>query len=86
MTSAAAILSTVNAPYSKPLTASALAFCLKDPIAAKAVPGHMSSFFGEVNPGLQIEFATWFGISHPDLVKAAKEFASYSGEAYPLAA
>jgi len=80
------ILTTVNAPYTKKLTAPELAHCLLDPAAAKAVPGHMSSFFGEVKPALQVGFAGMFNITEPQLSAAAKAFAIYSGESYPLAA
>ena len=80
------VLTTVNAPYSKQLTAQELANCLLDPAAAKAVPGHMSSFFGEVKPTLQMGFASLFNITESELVAAAKAFATYSGESYPLAA
>ena len=80
------VLTTVNAPYSKQLTAQELANCLLDPAAAKAVPGHMSSFFGEVKPALQMGFASLFNITESELVAAAKAFATYSGESYPLAA
>ena len=80
------ILSTVNAPYSKQLDAQELAHCLLDHHAAKAMPGHMSSFFGEVKPALQMHFASEFNIAESELVAAAKAFAMYSGESYPLAA
>jgi hypothetical protein len=80
------VLTTVNAPYSKQLGARELAFCILHPEAAKAAPGHMSSFFGEVSPKLQIEFASSCNITEQQLVAAAKAFAVYSGEAYPLAA
>ena len=86
MISPALVLTTVNAPYSKQLTAQELACCLLDHAAAKAVPGHMSSFFREVKPELQSAFADLFGITHAQLAAAAKAFSSYSGEPYPLAA
>jgi hypothetical protein len=38
-----------------------------------------------VKPEFQSEFAHMFGISDEQLVKAAKDFAIYSGETYPLA-
>jgi hypothetical protein len=82
----ALILTTVNAPHGKQLDAQALADCLSDPTAAKANPGHMSSFFGEVDPALQVAFAESFNISRAALVTAARTFAEYSGESYPLAA
>ena len=80
------VLTTVNAPYSEQLDAQTLAHCLIDQTAAKSKPGHMSSFFGEVDPELQVAFAESFNISRTDLVTAAKAFADYSGESYPLAA
>src|SRR5205814_6302552 len=80
------VLTTVNAPYSEQLDAQTLAYCLCDQTAAKAKPGHMSSFFGEVDPALQLAFAESFNISHSALVTAAQAFAEYSGESYPLAA
>jgi hypothetical protein len=83
---AALVLTTVNAPYSQLLDAQQLAHCLVDHEAAKAVPGHMSSFFGEVKPELQEAFAELFGIPHTQLSAAATAFANYSGESYPLAA
>jgi hypothetical protein len=84
--SPALVLTTVNAPYSEQLDAHQLAYCLLDETAAKAVPGHMSSFFGEVEPALQVGFASLFKITKPQLAAAAKAFATYSGESYPLAA
>ena len=51
------VLTTVNAPYSEQLDALTLAYCLSDQNAARAKPGHMSSFFGEVDPALQVSFA-----------------------------
>jgi hypothetical protein len=82
----ALVLATVNAPYSKRLDARELAYCLLDHAKAKTVPGHMSSFFGEVKPALQVDFASQFNITKAQLVAAAKAFARYSGESYPLAA
>ncbi len=86
MNSPALVLATVNAPHSLQLDAPGLAHCLLDEAAAKAVPGHMSSFFGEVSPTLQVDFAQQFNITQAQLVAAAKAFAAYSGESYPLAA
>lgn len=80
------VLTTVNAPFSKKLDAQGLVHCLLDPAAAKAMPGHMSSFFSEVTPTLQVEFAGMFNVTEPQLSAAAKAFAAYSGESYPLAA
>jgi len=86
MNSPILVLSTVNAPYSKKLDAQTLANCLLDQAEAKKFPGHMSSFFGEVQPALQVSFAHLFNINEAQLIAAAKAFATYSGESYPLAA
>ena len=86
MNNAAILLTTVNSPYSEQVDAATLAHCLIDLTAAKAKPGHVSSFFGEVDPALQIAFAESVGITYTALVAAAKAFAEYSGESYPLAA
>jgi hypothetical protein len=83
---AALVLTTVNAPYSQKLDADALADCLLYPDAALGLPGHMSSFFGDVKPDLQIAFAGLVNVSRQQLVASAKAFAEYSGEAYALAA
>lgn len=86
MSPISSVLTTVNAPYSKKLDALALAHCLTHPEAAKAAPGQMSAFFGEVTPDLQKAFAGKFHISESALIAAAKMFGKYSGEPYPLAA
>lgn len=83
--SPALVMTTVNAPYSTKLSAQELAYYLKNPQAAKAVPGHMSSFFADVQPGLQYGFAALFAISGVQLEEAAKAFSTYSGATYPLA-
>ena len=82
----ASVLTTVNAPYSKKLDARTLAYCLTHPGAAKAWPGQMSAFFGEVAPELQKAFAGAFDVSEAELAGAARKFAEFSGESYPLAA
>lgn len=81
----ALVLTTVNAPYREQLDAHALARCVIDHDAAKAMPGHMSAFFGEVEPAKQVEFARRFGITNEQLAAAAKHFGSWSGQSYPLA-
>ena len=80
------VLGTVNAPYSRRVSAQELATGLRDEAAARAMPGHMSSFLGEVEPALQEKFADEFGISKAQLTAAARAFAAYSGGTYPFAA
>lgn len=82
----ALVLATVNAPHSKQLSAQELVYCLLDPVEAQALPGHMSAFFGEVKPHLQYGFAHQFNVTDQQLLAAAKAFAAYSGQSYPLAA
>jgi hypothetical protein len=86
MSPISSVLTTVNAPYSKKLDAEDLAYCLVHPEAARAAPGQMSAFFGEVAPDLQKVFASKFHVSEAKLIAAAKAFSKYSGELYPLAA
>jgi hypothetical protein len=85
MPNPALILTTVNAPYSKQLDADGLVHCLLDPAAAEDHPGHMASFFGEVDPNLQIEFAHQFNVTYEQLITAAQKFSKFSGQPYPLA-
>lgn len=85
MNSPAMVLATVNASHSKKLGAHELVHCLLDPTSAKAACGPVSSFFGDVEPELQIAFAEMYGITHAHLVAAAKTFAEFSGQSYPLA-
>ena len=80
------VLGTVNAPYARRVSAQELAAGLRDETAARAMPGHMSSFLGEVDPVLQEKFAGEFGISRAQLTAAARAFAAYSGGTYPFAA
>jgi hypothetical protein len=85
----ATVLATVNAPYREKLTTQALVDCLLHPGMAKAKPGHVSSFFGDVKPALQAAFADEFGISKAQLQAAAKAFELYAGypaKSYLLAA
>ena len=80
------ILTIVNAPYSTKLDAHGLVRCLLDPAAAQAACGPMSSFFGDVEPELQFAFAEMFGVDQNQLIAAARTFAEFSGQSYPLAA
>jgi hypothetical protein len=80
------VMATVNAPHREQVGAPMLVRGLLDEAAARAMPGHMSVFFGEIDPKLQLEFARLFDINDAQLVAAAKAFAAYSGESYPLAA
>lgn len=80
------VLATVNAPHRKKLNEQELVHCLLDPSAARVACGPMSSFFGDVEPDLQIAFAELHGIGHDQLVAAAKAFAEFSGQSFPLAA
>jgi len=85
MNSSVLVLNTVNAPYSKKLDAQGLVHCLLDPAAAMEAAGPMSSFFGDVEPDMQIAFARMHGLTVGQLIEAAKSFAAFSGQSYPLA-
>ncbi len=85
MKSPALVLATVNAPYREKLDAQTLADCLLDPALAEIKPGHVWSFFGDVEPELQVEFAHEFGVTDAQLKAAAKAFAACSGASFPLA-
>lgn len=82
----ASVLTTVNAPYSTTLDAVELAYCLTHPEAAQQHPGHMSTFFGEVPPDLQITFCEAAEITPAQHKTAMDTFAAYSGESYQIAA
>lgn len=82
----AAVLTTVNAPYSDELDGAKLAHCLSDIDLAKQHPGQVSAFLGEVPVTQQLEFAAAYGISVEDLKALAARFAAWSGERYQLAA
>lgn len=80
------VLSTVNAPYSKKLDAKTLAQILLDPPKSKAAAGPMSSFFYDVSPKLQLEFAKAHGISVSAFEAAAQFFDEWSGMKNKLSA
>jgi hypothetical protein len=82
----ATVLATVNAPHSEKLDAQGLANCLLDPTFAMTKPGHVWSFFGDVTPDLQSEFAHEFGLTDAQLHAAGKAFAELSGASYLHAA
>jgi hypothetical protein len=86
MNKLATVLTTVNAPHSKKLSASELVACLQNIEAAKKAAGPVSAFLSEVSLPLQEAFAQEHGIAKDDLVAFAKAFAAWSGDDYPLAA
>lgn len=81
-----AVLTTVNAPYSKQLSGAELAHCLSNIELAKDYPGQVSSFLSEVPVADQARFAEEFGIRLDALKAFASSFAMWSGETYKLAA
>lgn len=80
MTTLATVLTTVNAPHSKKLTAGELAACLLDIETAKKAAGPVSAFLSEVMPDLQEAFAQEHGIAKEDLIAFAKAFSAWSGD------
>lgn len=73
------VLSTVNAPYSKKLDAMTLVQMILEPSKSKTAAGPMSSFFYDVSPKLQLEFAKAHGISVATLKTASQFFDAWSG-------
>jgi hypothetical protein len=82
----ALVLATVNAPYTKQLDERELVACIWDFAKAKSAAGPVSSFFGDVSPSLQQQFAFENGIPFDVLAMAAKQFSAWSGQTYTLAA
>jgi hypothetical protein len=80
------VLSKVNAPHAERISVEELCACFFDFQKSKAWSGHVSSFFAEVSPAMQIAFAARHGIDKTALVNAAKAFAAWSGENYEIAA
>lgn len=78
------VITIVNAPHRRKIDAHTLVECLLNPDTARSMPGHMSSFFGEVPVLMQLEFAKSYGIAECQVVAARRKFAEFSGEAYPL--
>ncbi|PYB69691.1 hypothetical protein [Rhizobium wuzhouense] len=74
------VLGTVNAPYSKKLDAAGLVACILDPDESKAAAGPMSSFFYEISPALQMQFAEAHSIPTAALRAAAAAFDTWSGQ------
>jgi len=74
------VLSTVNAPYSQKLDAATLVSCILDPVKGKVAAGPLSSFFYDVSPKLQMDFAKAHGISVAVLRNAAASFDAWSGQ------
>lgn len=77
------VLATVNAPYSMKLDATALAEYLRAPASMRNALGPMSSFFYDVDIGLQKKFALSHNISLNTLSSAAALFGTWSGLDWP---
>jgi hypothetical protein len=73
------VLSTVNAPYKRDISAAALSECLAN--AELGIwPVHVATFFTDVNPDLVFRFAASHGISNSDLAKAYLAMKTETGE------
>ena len=83
MSDSVLVLTTVNAAYSKKLDAGTRPLSAGPKCSQGRVWPHVI-VFGDVK--LQIAFAQIHGITHAQLVAAAKAFAAYSGQSYPFAA
>lgn len=82
----ASVLTTVNGPYGEQLDGPTLAYCLSTLDLAKAFPGQVSVFLGEVPIDQQVEFAAAHNIPIDSLKALASDFSAWSGETYPLGA
>jgi hypothetical protein len=76
------VLTTVNAPYKRNITAADLAECL---VAASVEgwPSHVVSFFTEVKAALVLGFAAEHHVPPACLVSAYEAMKNYSGESNP---
>jgi hypothetical protein len=79
------VLSKINVPHAKMLSAEELCACFFDFEKSKTWAGHVSSFYSEISPDLQVAFAAQNGVDKPALVSAAKQFAAWSGQSYEIA-
>src|SRR5437762_54490 len=73
------VLSTVNAPYRRSISATTLAECLAS-AALGDWPVHVATFFTDVNPELIVRFAEVHGISESKLAQAYRATRSETGE------
>ncbi|MCV3765588.1 hypothetical protein [Rhizobium sp. TRM95796] len=76
------ILATVNASYSRKLSGEQVASLILDLERMKAMPGHAASFFYEVDPDLQRQFAGEHGISDERLARVAADFDNWTGRTW----
>lgn len=81
----ATALSKINAPFRAHVSADDVAACIQSVEMAQQRPGHMSSFFGELSPEIQLGFVNAMGIDRQALVAAARAFSKWSGERYEIA-
>ena len=79
-------LSKINAPFRAQLSAENVTACIQSLEEAKARPGHMASFYGELPQDIQLGFAEAMGIDRQTVVSAARAFSKWSGERYEIAA
>lgn len=80
------ILTTVNAPYKKHLTAEELAKAIVDPQSAVMFNANVGSFFSEVRLDLQIAFIEEWNLDRAAVQAVALKFQEGSGQDLPLAA
>jgi hypothetical protein len=79
----ALVLATVNAPCARKLDGVALAAAIRDGVLARLHAGPLSTFFYELSPALQRQFASGHGISDQALATAATTFSEWSGVTWP---
>jgi len=77
------LLAQVNAPFRDHLNASDLAAVLCDPEQAKAWPGHVSVFFGEVPSERRRDFFERHHLDSRKIDATRRAFQAWSGEILP---
>lgn len=81
---AAAVLSTVNAPYGTSLSASDLAAIISDQASAERCDPSAFAFFSEVDPGLQRAFIVEMELDFGAALELACRFSELAGYSLPL--
>lgn len=80
------ILTTVNAPFAKKVTADQLAVDIADLQSAETYSGPVFAFFSEVSPDLQVAFIEEWGVDRTAVQAVALKFQEACGYELPLAA
>lgn len=77
------VLSTVNAPYMRDISAAKLANCIQN-AELNEWPVHIAAFFTDISPDVVLGFARVHGISESSLWAAYLAVRSQTGERNPI--